>query len=374
MKVLFVVSSLSPGGAERVLALLANRWCTAHDVTVVTIKGRDTDFFHLDSRIHRHALGVERGRWWMPMPYVRIVAALRRLFRSENPDYIVSLVIKTNIFSLIAASCLALRVVVCEHSIIDRDDIDQRQDVLRRILYRKAFRVGVLSESIREEFLRKYPRFNPHSLVVIPNEVHLDLGTVADLPPLEELYGKKRSEIDLVLALGRLIPIKGYHFLIEAFGLVRRRNHRARLAIFGEGPERHSLEMAVDEAGMVDAVRLPGQTRSPASVLAQADVFVMSSRFEGFPMALVEAFCAGVPVVAFDAPGVRDLVIDNQNGLLVPQGDSQALAEAILGILADRPLRARLAAGAREVVDKFSPEKIDRIWFEKVLIPLKETS
>lgn len=355
------------------LAFLANRWCGAHDVAVVTIKGKGGDFFHLDPRVRRYALGIERNRWWMPMPYLHILASLRRLFRNERPDYVVSLVIKTNLFTLLAARGLDLRVVVCEHSIIDRDDIDRRQDVLRRLLYRSALRVGVLSESIREEFLRKYPRFDARRLIVIPNEVHPESDTGTDFPSLHELFGKKRSELDLVISLGRLIPIKGYHSLIAAFALVYRRNHRARLLIFGEGPERARLESDVAAAGLGDAIRLPGQTGASTSLLSEADLFVMSSRFEGFPMALVEAFSAGIPVVAFDAPGVRDLVTDHRNGILVPQGDTEALADAISDLLSDRELRSQLAAGARTVVDRFSPDKIDRIWFEKVLVPVEES-
>lgn len=368
MRILFVTSSLSPGGAERVLTLLANRWCESHEVTVVTLKGTGSDFFSLDSRVRRHALGIVRTRWWMPLPYLRIVACLRRIFRTEKPDYVVSLVIKTNIFTLMAGRGLGMKVVVCEHSIIDRDDIDGRQGVLRAILYPAAEQVAVLSESIREEFLRKYPRFDPRRLVVIPNPVQLHIEQEPECLPIAELFGTTKEEIDTVLAMGRLTPSKGYDTLLAAFSVVHRRNLRARLVLFGDGPERGRLEHAVRDMGLSDVVRLPGQTRSPGSVLAQADVFAMTSRFEGFPMALVEAFCAGLPTAAFDAPGVRDLVVDNKNGILVPRGGRGALAAAILLLLGDADLRRRLGAGARSTADRFNPAAIDRIWFEKVLV------
>jgi glycosyltransferase involved in cell wall biosynthesis len=220
---------------------------------------------------------------------------------------------------------------------------------------------------MRDEFLRKYPGFEPRRLVVIPNEIHREGSEAEDAPSLHQLFGKARGEVDLVIALGRLVPLKGYHSLISAFGMVHGRHSRARLAIFGEGPERTRLELDIARAGLGNVIRLPGRTDASSSVLSQADVFAMSSRFEGFPMALVEAFSAGIPVVAFDAPGVRDLVADGRSGILVPQGDTKALAEALCDVLADRGLRSRLVEGARAAVDRFSPEKVDRIWFEDVL-------
>jgi len=368
MKILFVVSSLSQGGAERVLTLLANRWCASHDVAVVTLKGTRNDFFSLDPSVRRHALGIERMRWWIPLPYLRILVCLRRLFRLERPDYIVSLVIKINIFTLMAARGFGAKVVVCEHSIIDRDDIDGRQGTLRALLYPAAARVVVLSESIRKEFLRKYPRFDPRRLVVIPNPVRFQVEEEPARLSIADLFGTRRHEIDVVLAMGRLTPIKGYDALIAAFAVVHQRNPRARLIIFGDGSERARLERAAKKSGLSSTVKLPGQTTSPCSVLAQADVFAMTSRFEGFPMALVEAFCAGLPTAAFDAPGVRDLVVDHGNGILAAQGDSEALAAAILLLLGDADLRRRLGAGARSMAEHFSSEAIDRIWFEKVLV------
>jgi GalNAc-alpha-(1->4)-GalNAc-alpha-(1->3)-diNAcBac-PP-undecaprenol alpha-1,4-N-acetyl-D-galactosaminyltransferase len=368
MKILFVISSLSSGGAERVLCLLANRWCARHDVAVATIKGRDADFFSLDSRIRRLAFGVRRSRWWSPLPHLSILGKLRRLIRNEKPDFVISFVIKTNIFTLGACLGLGARVIACEHSVIERDDIDPRQHLLRRLFYRRAYRIGVLLGSVREEFLRVYPRVDPGKVVVIPNPISLERTGIPDFRPFEEQFGCRRGDVDIVLAMGRLIPLKGFDTLISAFAAARRQHARLRLVIAGEGPELHRLRSIAEAAGVEREILFLGSTRSPDAALGQADVFAMTSRFEGFPMALVEAYIAGLPVVAFNAPGVRDIVENEVSGLLVDYGKTEDFARALLRALADRDLRDRLRAGALRVVQRYTPDAIDEVWFKQVLI------
>jgi glycosyltransferase involved in cell wall biosynthesis len=134
------------------------------------------------------------------------------------------------------------------------------------------------------------------------------------------------------------------------------------LSIFGEGPERGALERQADRLGIADRVRLPGLTSSPGEWIAAADIFVLSSRFEGFPNVLLEALAAGIPSVAFDCPwGPADIIHDERTGLLIAKEDVAALASALVRLLTDSDLRHRIAACA-QADTRFSTDTVLAKW------------
>jgi glycosyltransferase involved in cell wall biosynthesis len=151
------------------------------------------------------------------------------------------------------------------------------------------------------------------------------------------------NDVPVVLGIGRLVAQKDFATLIDAFAAVRRARP-ARLLILGEGPDRAALEAKVAALGLTDDVAMPGFVPDPPAYLAHADVFALSSVYEGLPVVLIEALACGCPVVSTDCPTGTDEVLEGgRHGRLVPVGDAPALADAILATLQAPPDRAALA-------------------------------
>jgi glycosyltransferase involved in cell wall biosynthesis len=181
------------------------------------------------------------------------------------------------------------------------------------------------------------------------------------LPPLDG--GVSELDAPVVAAAGRLTGQKGFDMLIRAWADVAREHPDWELRIYGNGPKRDELETLVQVLHLGDKVRLMGATRTLGSELAAASLFVLSSRFEGFGMVIVEAMSKGLPVVSFDCPrGPAELVHNDVDGVLVPAQDVAALARAISALLDDPDRRRRYAAAALESSRAFGLEAIGARW------------
>jgi glycosyltransferase involved in cell wall biosynthesis len=180
-------------------------------------------------------------------------------------------------------------------------------------------------------------------------------------------YPEKTSDLTrpVVVAAGRYAGEKGYDRLIDAFAAVAGRHPGWTLKIFGHGPLRAPLQRQAERLGLADRVLLPGLAADIEQELLDSSVFALSSIHEGLPMALAEAMACGVPCVAFDcAPGVREIVTDGVDGLVVPPRDVDALAEGLDRVMADEPLRRRLGEAARASVRRFAPDQVLAQWEE----------
>jgi glycosyltransferase involved in cell wall biosynthesis len=169
----------------------------------------------------------------------------------------------------------------------------------------------------------------------------------------------------MVVAAGRLTNQKGFDRLIPAFQQVVRAHPDWTLRIYGSGPHRARLQRAILERGLYNNVRLMGRASGMGEELAKASIYVMSSRFEGFPMVLLEAMSKGLAVVSFDCPrGPRDLITSGEDGLLVPNGDIDGLAQGLLQLVEDEELRRKLGAAAVRTAARYDAGSVGRQWDE----------
>jgi glycosyltransferase involved in cell wall biosynthesis len=167
----------------------------------------------------------------------------------------------------------------------------------------------------------------------------------------------------VVVRLGRFSHEKGQDMLLESWREVTGRHPSWRLRLYGSGPEEGALRRQVSELNLGASVEFPGPTSDLEGALTGASVFALSSREEGFPMAILEAMAYGLPTVAFDcAPGVRELITDDHDGLIVTPGNTTEFAAALDRLISDAGLRHRLGAAARESVRRYDLDTILDRW------------
>lgn len=298
---------------------------------------------------------------------INLIAALRHALVDTRPEQVVSFMDITNLRVMLAVHGLSLPVIVSERCDPYDNFLGEGRERLRWRLYPKAKYLTVFTAEILSHF---YPMVGERGRV-IPNMV-LKPGGANGVEASTAPLASARTERTLV-AMGRLAYEKGFDLLLHAFARVAPAHPSWRLRIFGEGELRGELEKLARELGLSSRVSFPGFTTDPAAFLRQSDLFVASSRSEGFSNVIAEALACGLPVVSFDCPsGPRHIIRDGVDGLLVPARDVAALAASLDRLMSDGDERARLAARAPEVLERFGIEKIMALWEELITADVRE--
>ncbi len=346
-RILFFLPDLDGGGSQRTLVNLAG--ALPRDRFSATIAAGCTDGPARDWLADHVALvdlNAPRLRW--------ALAPLRRRLRQERPHVLFSSMPDANLAASLAVMGLRSRpgLILREtNSHRHRGDLSRLRRKLIGRAYRRADAVVALSEGVREELVEDCA-LDPGRTVTIHNPVDV-AGIAAATEAVRDSIQDIPNSGPLIVGCGRLHRQKGFDLLIEAFADLD--DAKARLVILGEGSEREALEALARSRGVADRVLMPGFESHPEKWFAQATLFVLPSRWEGFGHVLVEALAAGVPVVSAWAPhGPADILNDGETGLMVPTGNAAALGAAIDRLLIDEGLRGRLAEAGRKTAERFS--------------------
>jgi GalNAc-alpha-(1->4)-GalNAc-alpha-(1->3)-diNAcBac-PP-undecaprenol alpha-1,4-N-acetyl-D-galactosaminyltransferase len=357
-RITVVSGSLANGGAERVAADLCRYLRdSGREVALLTLTGDEPDDYKSPEGVLRERMEVRRAP---PSLFHRIfyllgrLVSVRRRLVAFQPDVVVSFIDRINMLVLLALFGTGIPVIASERLHPGYNPIPRAWLLARKVIYLFAKAVTVQTED-GADWLRRHSWVR-HP-VVVPNAVRYshDLGNRS---------GRKNQNVarPFVLAIGRLTEQKGFDLLLEAF-------HRSGLAqvgwnlvILGEGPALTDLKQQAAALCVADAVTFPGFV-DVAPWLEQADIFVLSSRYEGFPNALMEAMQMQRACISFDCPsGPRDLIENERNGLLVPPLDVASLSKALQRLAGDPALRGRLGTEAVKVSERFSHDTVYGKW------------
>jgi glycosyltransferase involved in cell wall biosynthesis len=340
-----VLPDLRPGGVEVLSILLAEEFIRhGYDVDFVLQQTRGELINAIPVGANLIDLKVRRIRY--------AVVPLMRYLRTSQAAVLLSAMWPLSGIAVLAAraSCLGCRVVVSEHTHLSRSAaVRGMSDIVHhragRFIYGRADSVICVSQGVRDDLLQR-TGLDGRRVHVIYNPVKPFSGSTGDVRP--EIVDWWYQGGERLIAVGSLKRAKDYPTLLRAFARLRSERD-ARLLILGEGAERPALEQLIGKLGLVDSVRLAGYVADPYPYLETADLFVLSSAWEGLGNVIIEALVCGTPVVATDCPsGPAEILENGRYGRLVPVGDPQALAAAMAASLAGTPDREFLRARGAE--------------------------
>jgi glycosyltransferase involved in cell wall biosynthesis len=357
LKILLLGSQMATGGAQRVL-LDQGRWFHAQQHIVYAAFFYDREGLY-DQYRGECAFPVIDLRAWQPGSGIanlfHLAGGLIRLFRlirKERFQVIETFTHHANILGLPVAWLARLPVRVAGH----HGRIEQLQawitQLHSRVINSRITSAMVAVSNRVKKFSIEEEGISPEKIVVIPNG-HASRSPTQSADDMRARYRKEIGHDDdgiLVLSVGRLAEQKGHIYLLEAIPAIVKQFPKTVFAIAGDGLQRAELEARSEQLGISQSVRFLGTRSDVPELLQMADIFVLPSLWEGFPIALLEAMEAGLPVIATRVEGVEEIIVDGSNGLLLPPGDPEALQFALQRMLAQPDLRVNLGTAGKTLV------------------------
>ena len=358
-KILFVIEGLSlRGGLERVMAdrmnALAGR---GHEIVMVEVydHGDSPDAFYISPEVRRIRLGIrKRGLWMKPWQFHEVMRATRRVVDEEKPDAMTAAALLGVI--IYGMSAYRTRMIYESHG--------ARRFMPLKLMVRRMERrvdtvVTLTTADAMEYAIARHK-------VVIPN--YSDISSLSSGPSglsgpsgSSGSSGTSGASSQTIISLGRLTPEKDFAMLLRAWHIVSKAVPTANLAIYGDGPERNMLERLAVQLGISGSVSLNHSVSDVEAVYRRASLLVMSSRFEGFGMVILEAMQRGVAVVSVDAPHGPRYLLGGGGGILTERSP-QALADAIIRLLTDPDLTQRIGHDATKAAERYDKDRIISMW------------
>lgn len=356
-KILFVTATLGGGGAERVMLNLANKMAAkGHQVSIVKTapEKNPNAVYPLDPAITLEVIQTQHTQ-----KLLRIADKLiqfRRVFRRYKDYTVVSFLPDVNIYCILAHWGLGIRVVVSERNDPTREPNRAFVRRVRDWAYRYADYVVFQTPDAQAYFCEKIRRKS----CVIPNPLNLE-----ELPA-PALDQEKR---DMMIMVCRVKPQKNVGLLIDAIDRIRDSLGSTVVEIYGDGNlYRDTMKQKVADLGLEDRIRFMGPSNNIYEIMCRAKIYISTSDYEGISNTMLEALALGVPSIVTDCPigGARMFIRPDVNGILVPVGDVQALADQIKRLLHDEQLQKKLAANAVSIRQQLDLNDIAEQWLERL--------
>ena len=346
MDILFVTATLTSGGSERVMSLLANQLAErGHRVEIVNLN-KHIVFYPIHKDVHLSFAEEEVGS-----SIVRKIGWLRKYVKTKKPDVVIPF--------MEAVYCVTLLALIGVHiPVISSERIDPRHSPRLRNILRKIFLPLTTHLVVQTKDIKAfYPQFIQKKTSIIYNPVS---ETVFHL--------QEEPKENVIISVGKLDGQKNQKLLINAFASIAEDFPDWKLVIYGEGRERDSLESLVSgfRFQVSSRIKLPGRCETVIEEMNKAKVFAFSSDFEGMSNAILEAVCVGLPVVTTNVSGAAELVKNGEGGFVVPIRDEKALAEALRKILQDENLREKMMHTNKARAKEFKQDMIVNQWEELI--------
>lgn len=382
----FYIGGLCIGGAERVICNLAEYFYgEGYRVTMVT-KVRDEKEYELNPGIKRIIADItpeEETASRIRNLFARI-AKLKRIWKEVKPDVIVSFIRKNNLMAIASAAPLGIPVIVSVRSAPERELKGFGFKTISFLLFRRA--AGVVLQT--REAYDFFPGYIRAKAVVLPNSINPDflkaseeltLATTINHDKKMTVYDRIPSSVKekRIITVGRIDDNKNQRLLVEAYVKIADHYPDWSLELIGDGSGRQALEEYVSTLPCKDRISFTGAVDDVAKRMSEASIFVLPSKIEGMPNALIEAMVMGMACISTDCPcgGPRDLIAtDESNGILVPVDNVDAMAMALKRLIINDTLRESMGDNARKIITTLHPDTVNKQWknyIENVMLSIR---
>ena len=342
-KIAFVTDTMHPGGSERVISVLANEMARrGTSIQIICLRGRDC-FYSLAYNVKTIFMEQEIEKITM----LNKVKFLRSFVKEKGIDIVIPFMTPVFCFTLFALLGTG-RTIICSER-IDPTKTSKVRKLLRAVLLPTTSYLVVQTEQIKKYYSG-----------CIQKKCSVIYNPVSD----SFFEGNKVVSKKRFISVGRLAHQKNQRMLIDAFFHVHQRYPDYSLSIYGEGPLKEELQSFIDSKGLNDAVRLEGTSSDISKELHSSFAFCLTSDFEGMSNAMIEALCAGIPLISTNVSGAAELLGNNEGGLIVPVHDTEAFASAMLKLVESPSLVERMRNYNLKKREEFRTSQIVDKWIE----------
>lgn len=352
MEIVFFTNRMTSGGSERVISYLANELSKANDVTILTMTSAKSSYYLTDGVKHIPLEDRPAKNNHGIITNVKRIIRLKKYIKEHPEAYYISFVTEPSYILMALRRYLGNK---GKAIVTVRNDPKQQHKhfydkILVRILYPKAD--AMVFQTVEGE--RYYSNIKIKKAVILPNPVNEQF--------IKEPYdGIRKREI---INVGRLVKQKNQKMLIEAFEEVHREYPDYKLLIYGDGPLKNVLNETIKNLNLQESVFLKGNIPDLQNVIYDAEMFVLSSDYEGMPNALLEAMALGIPVISTRASGggPETIIQNEKNGILVDIDNKEQMAHAIISLIGEKNKLRELSHNAAKISEKYSPKATLNAW------------
>lgn len=399
MKIFFILSSLGSGGSERVVSLLANKFANTSDfgrshemafpaqceVEIVCLLFNDY-YYKVDKNVkvtflqnvsspERENEAITDNELQSSKGQINIVSDtmctfkkmgwLRKHVKKEKPNVVIAFTEGVYCFTIAALAGTNTKIISSERN--DPKFMNWKRNALKRIFLPYTEWLVVQTESIRKQFMWGGLK-RKTSVIVNPVRDEVFNNGMATF-----VHTKSPSNLPLqlptnnIISVARLFPQKNQAMLIKAFAKVSDKYPSWSLVVYGEGPERKSLEALINRLQLKDKIMLCGTSKDIIQEMRNSQIFALSSDYEGMSNAMIEAVCTGLPVVSTKVSGTDELVKEGENGYVVPIGDVDAFANALDKLMSNNERLQQFSLKSLELAENFRTDNIVKEWMNIIL-------
>lgn len=343
MRIIIIAANLNSGGAERVMSLLANQFIeNGYEVEFAFLK-KDIRFYPLHDKVKVKIAEKECGSDSL----IKKLLWMRKYIRQNKPDVVFAF--RIAIYCVTIPSLIGARIPIIASERNDPRFYSLKLRLLQKILLPLTDRFVVQTQHIKDYF----PTFIQKKTDIIFNPVTDKVFSLPDIPKEKQ-----------IISVGRLHSQKNQKMMVEAFARISQQFPEWKLVIYGEGPERDSLERMIQDSRLKikDKVLLPGRSENIIEELNKSEIFAFSSDYEGMSNAVVEAFCVGLPIITTKVSGTEDIIIDGENGFLLERNDITGMEKAMRKLMSDENLRKKMGDINKTKSEIFNMNKIFIQW------------